>query len=262
MESDIFVHAKGVFDRIESLNFCGISGVKVYDSGKPGPTIGFLAMIHGNEPCGLAAFEFLESQTNFRQGKVIFAIGNIHAARKYFDEPDQDKRFLYRYLDNNLNRVPRDFKPTTPELIRFQQLKKLFSSTSVVFDFHSTSLPRGKMLIPNSLLGSAPDLMVDYIICGIMRLMRCNTFVEHLSWKSVQGAVVECGVHEFVSTWKFVSNSTSKILTHYNILDSSDTNDLSNEVKVIPQFIEVVNSVWFPKDSYQMVKDFNNFEPV
>ncbi|MCX7952268.1 MAG: succinylglutamate desuccinylase/aspartoacylase family protein [Deltaproteobacteria bacterium] len=263
MKKNIFIDARDVFEKLIETEDCGIPGTRVFDSGKPGPVLGVAAMIHGNEPCGLAVDELLEKENILTRGKVIFALGNIEAASHYFEENDRNKRLGYRCLKTNLNRVPITFEESDEELKRFRKLIEVFSSCDAVFDFHSTSLPGGRMLIPNDLLNSNLQIGVNYVITRIFPLMKLKTFIEHLCHRNVPGAVIECGVHEEQDTWDFVKYAFFKVLSHLGMANGNHAQihiNAFNEIK--PVEIEVFEAVWFPSNTFRMVKNFENFEPV
>ena len=54
----------------------GLTFPFIIEGSNPGPTSVILAGIHGNEPCGIIAFERILPSLKINSGKVIFEIGN------------------------------------------------------------------------------------------------------------------------------------------------------------------------------------------
>ncbi|MEM4380406.1 MAG: hypothetical protein QXL01_06990, partial [Thermoplasmatales archaeon] len=205
----VFERAKSVFEKAIKSHHDGIPGVKIFDSGVPGPTLGVVAMLHGNEPCGLAVYELLEENPGILdRGKVIFCLGNIFAAERYFSTDDGNERLKLRSLRRNMNRIPitvlqnRVLHPCNEE-DRFLKILDLLSDCDTVIDFHSTSLPGGRMLIPNNHWNLGNDFGVDKVIENIFNVMADKTLIGLLGERGVAGAVVENGVHEEWETWAF-----------------------------------------------------------
>src|SRR3989344_287896 len=80
-----------------------MSNIKVIEkiSIKPGNTLVVLAGIHGNEICGVKAFDSMINNLTIESGKVYFIYANLEAIK-------QNKRFI----DYNLNRL---FKRKIPK---------------------------------------------------------------------------------------------------------------------------------------------------
>jgi succinylglutamate desuccinylase len=74
------------------LNMTNIKVIEI-DSKNPGKTLVILAGVHGNERCGVAAFNKLIPNLKINAGKVFFIYANLKAIK-------QNKRFI----EQNLNR--------------------------------------------------------------------------------------------------------------------------------------------------------------
>ena len=67
---------RGIFDRLTTSTSNGVHGVMAINSGNPGPVLGITACTHGNEPSGLAVFDYLLNDIHiekwhFFKGKLI-----------------------------------------------------------------------------------------------------------------------------------------------------------------------------------------------
>lgn len=269
---EVFDRAKSIFQKVIKSYHNGIPGVRIFDSGVPGPTVGVVAMLHGNEPCGLAVYELLEENPGILdRGKVIFCLGNIFAAERYFATDDGNERLRFRSLLVNMNRIPvtvlqkKVLQPSDEE-DRFLKILEILSDCETVIDFHSTSLPGGRMLIPNDRWSLDYDFPVEKVIKNIFNVMVDKTLIGLLGERGVAGAVVENGVHEEWETWTFsqyflVSTLVKLKLVRYPLLlRRSDLCVFSD--RQAANHVRVLHSIWFPNDNFRMVKNFENFEPV
>ena len=112
----------------------------------PGKTSTIIAGIHGNEICGIKAFEELIPKLKINFGKVNFVYGNIKAIEKN-----------KRQIDVNLNRVFRPDKELSKkekesyEYQRAKKLKKILNQSDVLLDIHSS---RNTKSVPFAIIAS------------------------------------------------------------------------------------------------------------
>lgn len=120
-----------------------------------------LAMLHGNEPCGLAGILLAMALSNagLLERDVIGIVGNHYAAKQYFkalgENPDarQETRDAYRCglrddgsLMPDLNRIPTNFMEadnSDPHIKRAQELYHIGLNINGMADLHSA---RGNMI--------------------------------------------------------------------------------------------------------------------
>jgi predicted deacylase len=126
----------------------GLRGFTTRDSGKPGPHVVLVSLVHGNEIGGAIALDrllgggFLPSR-----GRVTFGFANI-AAFSRFDPTDP---IASRYIDEDLNRVwdvevlegPR----RSTELDRAREIRPMIESADVLFDLHSMLWPSDPLIL-------------------------------------------------------------------------------------------------------------------
>ena len=79
----------------------GVPFVWRFDSGQPGPNVMVSAIVHGNEPCGVVALDWLLQQ-DIRPvaGSLTLAFMNIEAYRA-FDPEDPNRS---RWIDEDMKR--------------------------------------------------------------------------------------------------------------------------------------------------------------
>jgi hypothetical protein len=80
----------------------GVDWVHRLDSGRPGPVAGITAVVHGNEPCGAIALDWLLREgVRPTIGTLLLAFANVEAYA-CFDPADPNAT---RWVDEDLNRV-------------------------------------------------------------------------------------------------------------------------------------------------------------
>src|SRR5262245_27430188 len=105
----------------------------------PGLTSIILAGIHGDEKCGVEAFNKIIPNLEIENGTVIFMYGNPNALRQNV-----------RYTQTNLNRMFKDEadikteEKGSYEYNRAQLIKQSLDKTEVLLDIHSTSIVGSK----------------------------------------------------------------------------------------------------------------------
>ena len=86
-----------------------MSNIKVIEKeGKePGKTITILAGIHGNETCGIKAFDEIIPNIEIKKGKVIFIYANLEAINKgkRFIEYNLNRSFFKNQIDEIKNTI-------------------------------------------------------------------------------------------------------------------------------------------------------------
>lgn len=116
----------------------GIPYIWRFDSNKPGPNVMISAIVHGNEPCGAIALDWLfSSDIRPTKGSLTLAYMNI-AAYEAFDPSDANAT---RWIDEDFNRVwdvavlegDRD----SVELRRAREVRPALSGIDYLLDIHS-----------------------------------------------------------------------------------------------------------------------------
>ncbi|GAB0118805.1 M14 family metallopeptidase [Acidisoma sp. 7E03] len=126
----------------------GVEGFTTRDSGRPGPHLVLLALIHGNELAGAIALErLLAAGLTPLTGRLTFGFANL-AAFARFDPADP---VASRYVEEDLNRV---WDPATlggtrrsVELDRARAMWPLLATADVLFDLHSMLWPSDPLIL-------------------------------------------------------------------------------------------------------------------
>lgn len=183
----------------------GIPYVWTFDSGRPGPHVAVSAIVHGNEPCGARALDWLMRQgTRPVVGRLSFSFVNI-AAHEAFDPAVPDAS---RWIDEDLNRLwspavlDDPDRKLTVELARARQIRPWLETVDLLLDIHSMQhrtapltiaglLPKGRDLA--RAVGVPPIIVNDQGHAEGMRMRDYGGFSDPASPRNAM--LVECGQH-------------------------------------------------------------------
>ena len=118
----------------------GIPHVWSFDSGAPGPHVAITALVHGNEPCGAIALDWLLRRgVRPERGRRALAFVNT-AACAAFDPARPDDS---RWVEEDFNRLwsPAVLDDTsrrlTPDLARAREIRPWLDTVDLLLDIHS-----------------------------------------------------------------------------------------------------------------------------
>jgi hypothetical protein len=202
---------------------------------------------------------------------VIFALNNIKAAESYFgalciDDADEQAliRQAARYHDVNMNRLPVDtlelVDDSRYEIVRAQKLRPIWERFDFGLDIHTTKAVIKPMIIA---LGDVSAEMyrgfpVDIILRNIENIQigrPASYFYGKPGGTPILG--VEAGLHEDPASFEMAASLVLNLLQNLEML--------KDERKTTPRSYEeyfVNNSVFFPDESYELVREFNSFEQL
>lgn len=162
------------------------------EGSRPGKTSVIFAGIHGNEHCGIHAFEQIIPNLEIESGTVIFQIGNPKAVEQYI-----------RFTEMNLNRMFKDeeayseIEKQTYEYNRALELKTLLDSADILLDIHSSTNKDSKRFIigEKNSFSITEQLPFDLIVSGFDEHEPGGTD-GYMNNKNKIGICIECGQHE------------------------------------------------------------------
>lgn len=251
-----------VFSEHARCQASGIPGVLQIEGPAPGPSLGIMAMTHGNEPAGLAAFYSLLQasalQEQLRCGTVYLILNNLEAGQRYFEEAE-DLSFTahYRFVDQDMNRMQVPVQGSVPgdssEVRRVNALLPLYQQLDVVLDLHSTSAPSAPMLI--EIDPSLPPLHVP----GVEIMLR--GILDHLVGKALvslcsqaKGYVLECGSHEEPASLQVAQEASWRLLEQLGMVAPRP-----HQPTPLTCY-DIYRAVIFPDESYQLERLLHSFE--
>ena len=182
----------------------GIPGFTCLHSGRAGPHVVLVSLIHGNEFAGaIVLAELLAGGFRPLRGKLTLGFANLAAFARF----DPQNPIAARYVEEDMNRVWDDFAlfgvRRSAELDRAREIKPIIDSADMLLDLHTMLWPSDPVLLCGAgprgralgLAVSTPDLVVaDTGHAGGKRLIDYGRFTEN----SPNGAaclLVEAGPH-------------------------------------------------------------------
>ncbi len=216
-----------------------------------GPKSVIFAGVHGNEKCGVIAFEKLLPDLKIENGEVLFAYGNPHAIIEH-----------KRLIQTNLNRMfKKDVDLTATEresyeYKRAQILKKYLDEADVLLDIHASNSPDSRPFIICERNGYdvARYLPIDTVIYGFDELEPGGTDFYMNSTGKI-GICLECG---------FTQDLNSSIVASENILAFLVARGhISGEKNGKTQsYIQMYQLYHTKTDNFVLEKPFADFERI
>jgi predicted deacylase len=198
----------------------GVPFVWRFDSGQPGPNVMVSAIVHGNEPCGVVALDWLLQQ-DIRPvaGSLTLAFMNIEAYRA-FDPEDPNRS---RWIDEDMNRVwdsdVLQGDRTSLELERARDVRPVLEDIDYLLDLHSMQQsapplmlsgrhPKGKALAAQ--VGVPERVIADKGHAAGRRMRDYGGFDDANSPKAA--LLIECGQHWEASSGALAIEATVRFL--------------------------------------------------
>ena len=252
----------------------GIPYIWTFDSGKPGPHTALTAIVHGNEPCGAIALDWLmASQTRPIVGKLSFAFINI-AAYEAFDPEVPDAT---RWVDEDFNRLwgggvlDDPDRKVTAEVARAREIRPWLASVDLLLDIHSMQHktealiiagPAQKGLDLGKAIGRPGVVVADKGHAEGVRMRDFADFADPAS--SRNAALVECGQH-----WEHESAEIAKVcavefLRVSGVVAPDFEQDYlaSQGPKPASRAYQVVGPVTIQTDDFRFAQDWRGFEQL
>ncbi len=174
-----------------------VRGVRVLRSGVPGPVVGLMGMLHGNEPAGTGLWRFAKELGRPARGEVHVILGHPDAVAA--------RPGGVRYIQDDLNRMFLDDAELIaagvdlagPDYRRKVELMEAVAPLDVLVDIHTTSQPSAPFAIgytanpeARRLSQALPAILVD----GLHQFIR-GTACQWLLDRGKAAITVEVGSH-------------------------------------------------------------------
>ncbi len=126
----------------------GVEGFTTFGSGKPGPHVALVALLHGNEIAGAVVLDgLLRRGMRPACGTLTLGFANLAAFARW----DQAQPTASRFLDEDMNRL---WKPAvldgprrSSELDRARDMRPLIDTVDVLLDLHSMLWPSDPLIL-------------------------------------------------------------------------------------------------------------------
>lgn len=200
----------------------GITGFTTRNSGKPGPHVAILSLMHGNEFAGAIVLDrLLRRGIMPKHGRLTMGFVNLAA----FERFDPRRPTFSRYVDEDINRVWDDTVLESPrqsvELDRAREIRPLIDTVDVLLDLHSMLWPSDPLI----LCGETERGRSLACAIGVPELIVADT--GHLSGRRVidyrrfsapdsksAANLVEAGQHWHPDTVQVMQASVAGLLRH------------------------------------------------
>lgn len=180
----------------------GVPGFWTIDSGRPGPHVGLIALMHGNELAGaIALTELLDHPIPLACGRLTLGFANLAA----FERFDPAQPTASRFVDEDLNRLwdiaTLESGRRSKELDRARAMRPLVDTFDVVMDLHSMLWPSDPLILSGlaprgqalaCAIGWPPAVVSDVGHSSGKRLIDYPAF---LGDGHATGVLVEAGQH-------------------------------------------------------------------
>jgi succinylglutamate desuccinylase len=227
------------------------NGYVIKKGKEEGPTSLIIAGNHGNEPCGIKAFEKLLPKLTIESGTVFFLLGNPEAIK-------QDKRFT----EANLNRM---FRPAstytakikkTYEYKRAQFIKMIMKQVDVCLDIHSTT----NKSIPFIICEKNAKSIVQYFPKSFTKTVSGFGDIEpgatddYMDFQGKIGIGIECGQHQDLKAGKIAEEAIIAFLETRGHIKTK------KEKKVIERKKLHMYDLYYSKtDTFKLTKQLDDF---
>ncbi|MEL6543463.1 MAG: succinylglutamate desuccinylase/aspartoacylase family protein [Myxococcota bacterium] len=241
-----------------------LPGVTRFSSDKPGAHVAILAGLHGNEPCGPAAIQRLDSE--LREGVVKLDRGTVDLVHGNLEATKQYRRFSLGGVD--LNRIfDFGFQETLPEAEwsyehrRATELRPLIDEWTEVLDLHSASRPTAPFAIwpygaPKLPLLQRLGLDVVTHSWNGLGLPGSTALINVVSRRGQDALAIECGQHEDPEAAVRAYEYARRFLTYYG--------STAEELPVISdtQILEMLTVIKKPHSEYRFPREIVGFSPM
>jgi len=243
-----------------------IPGVLTRDSGRPGPHVLINALTHGNEPCGLAAIDWvLRERPPLLSGRLTLVLANIDAHRLH----DPAAPASGRALDEDLNRIWAPDLLAAPaasrERARAAMLHPVYGDADILLDIHSMATPGRPLLLYHRTPRAAallPRLRADQdrlrfeapVHDGIL-LIEQAPFLDDAARAAF---VIECGQHGRPETDRYARDFAISLLAAAGLIATP----AAEPSGAAPHRVKAVSMLHAEGDDFRWHAPMSGFEEV
>ncbi len=237
-----------------------------FDSGQPGPNVMVSAIVHGNEPCGVIALDWLmQGDVRPVAGTLTLAFMNVEAYRAF--DPDDPNRT--RWIDEDMNRVwgreVLEGDRTSIELERAREVRPVLEDIDYLLDLHSMQ-HRAPPLMMTGRHRKSKDLAAKIGVpervvgdAGHASGRRMRDFGAFDDARSAKVALlIECGQHWQISTGDLAIEATVRFLAATGTISQDRIG--SFEVPPPQKTFTVVEAVTIESEAFTFAKAFSGGE--
>lgn len=216
-----------------------------------GPTSIILAGVHGDETCGVEAFEKMLPALKIEKGTVLFGYGNpaAIAANKRFTEANLNR--MFRGDD-----VIAESDKESYEYGRAQFLKRHLDRADALLDIHASSIPKSRAFVicEANAQEVARYLPVDLVVSGFDQVEPGATD-SYMNILGKIGICIECGHIGDPQATELAEESIYAFL--------KARGHMANDMRTRKQsYVRMYDLYTTKTDAFILSKPFENFEAV
>ena len=240
-----------------------VRGVRVLRSDKPGPVVGLMGMLHGNEPAGAGLWRLAKELGKPARGELCLIVGHPEAmaaskgGERYIQD-DLNRLFLD---DNDLIEAGVDLKG--PDYKRMTELKSVLADLDVLLDIHTTSQPSDPFVIgytanpeARRLSRSLPVTLVD----GLHQFIK-GSACQWVLDRGKAAVTVEVGAHLDPGAPGCAYEVGKRVLAELNMLPPEQSQSQVNG-PASGRRIVVGHHVASVGQDFRYTRHFENFDPL
>lgn len=250
----------------------GIPYIWTFDSGQPGPHVAITAIVHGNEPCGAIALDWLMGMdTRPVVGKLSFAFVNI-AAYEAFDPEVPDAT---RWVEEDFNRLwgagvlDDPDRKVTSEVARAREIRPWLSTVDLLLDIHSMQHKTEALIIAGPAtkgrdlgrrIGYPGIVVTDKGHAEGVRMRDFADFADPASARNA--ALVECGQHWEAEAALIAKDCAIGFLRTTGAVATDFAEDYMSARPPLPEsrLYEVVGPVTIETEDFRFAQAWRGFE--
>lgn len=176
-----------------------LPGVWSFDSGRTGPHVALVALMHGNEIAGAVVLDrLLREEVRPQRGRLSLVFANLDAFSRFKAEDPTTSRFLEEDLNRVWDPAVLEGPLRSSELRRARALRPVVDTADVVLDMHSMIWPSDPLFLTStggtavplaSSLGEPSLIVTDPGHEAGQRL------IDYVAARGRQGLLLEGGWH-------------------------------------------------------------------
>jgi len=236
-----------------------IIGVRVIESGKPGPAIGLMGMLHGNEPAGLGLWDLMIQAGPPSVGTVYMIVGHPEALC--------NKHGPVRSIEQDINRLFGEKKGNRKAIsidhARCIELEEFLPKLDLLIDIHSTSAQTQPFIVmpkkPLKYIKLAGGLPITHLF-GLDQFLN-RTAANWLAHHGKAAIMIEVGQHEHPVSRAVATDVARRILDGLNMLREGTSIEMKS-FSFQQRFVAILDQVRVENTGFEFVKNRSNFESV
>lgn len=244
----------------------GVEGFTSRDSGRAGPHVVLVSLVHGNEYAGaIVLAELLATGFTPLRGKLTIGFANLAAFARF----DPENPVASRYVEEDLNRVWDDFSlfgvRHSLELDRAREIKPIIDTADILLDLHTMLWPSEPLILCGAgtrgrTLGlelATPALVVaDHGHASGKRMIDYGRFIENVP-HGATGLLLEAGLHWQANAVTQSRQTVREVLRQAGMLTAPAPRRATP-----PRLLEVVQLVTARTQRFEFIRAFRGGETI